>query len=82
MIANHHVSTLSHSLTLIVARPRVYNERRVQTAFRIPESLLQRLQAEADAREVSANYLVVKAIESHLKELAGRADAPVRSSRG
>jgi predicted DNA-binding protein len=50
----------------------------VQTAFRIPESLLERLHAEADAREVSANYLVVKAIESHLRELADRADVPAR----
>lgn len=60
-----------------MARPRLYSEPRVQTAFRLPQSLLHRLQAEADAREVSANYLVVKAIETHLRELANQPDSPL-----
>jgi predicted HicB family RNase H-like nuclease len=52
-----------------MARPRIYPENRVQTLLRLPPQLHRRLRRQADEREVSVNYLAVKAIEDHLKKL-------------
>jgi len=41
----------------------------VPTAVRLPESLHERLHREADARDVSVNLLVTKAVEAYLGQL-------------
>lgn len=46
-----------------MARPRVHHEERVTTAFRLPKDLHQRLQEAAGERDLSANFLAVKALE-------------------
>ena len=53
----------------MMARPKLYEERRIPTAVRIPESLHQRLQEAAEEREISVNLLIIKAIENHLEHL-------------
>lgn len=45
------------------------SEARVTTAVRLPESLHARLHAAATDRELSANFLVVKALEHYLDRL-------------
>lgn len=52
-----------------MARPRIYEERRVNTAFRIPVDLHARLSTTAAERDISVNRLVVKAIEVYLDNL-------------
>ena len=52
-----------------MARPKVHHEERITTAVRIPESLHNRLREAADERELSANYLIVRAIEDYLDRL-------------
>lgn len=52
-----------------MARPKVHHEERVTTAFRIPKDLHQRLQAAAAERDLSANFLAVKALEEFLGNL-------------
>lgn len=52
-----------------VARPRLSPEARKATAVRLPESVHRRLHDAADERDVSANRLVVNAIERYLDEL-------------
>jgi predicted HicB family RNase H-like nuclease len=52
-----------------MARPKVHHEERITTAVRIPESLHSRLREAADERELSANYLIVRAIEDYLDRL-------------
>ena len=47
-------------------RPRVYDEPRVATAVRLPKQLHERVQREAEERQVSVNYIVVRAIERYL----------------
>lgn len=47
-------------------RPRVYDEPRVATAVRLPKELHERVQRAAEERQVSANYIVVRAIERYL----------------
>lgn len=42
---------------------------RVTTALRFPPELIERLREEADARAVSVNWLVVKAVEDFLPRL-------------
>lgn len=49
--------------------PRSSSADRVHTAFRLPEDLHARLQAEAEDRDLSMNYLVTKAIEEFLADL-------------
>lgn len=58
-----------------MARPRVYEEPRVTTAVRIPESLHGRLRGAAEERDVSVNLLVVKAIDAYLARLVPADDA-------
>ena len=52
-----------------MARPRVYEENRVTTALRLPESLHDRLRDQADRRDVSVNLLATKAIRDFLEQL-------------
>jgi predicted HicB family RNase H-like nuclease len=47
-------------------RPRVYDEPRISTAIRLPESLHERLKREALERDVSVNYLINRAIAQYL----------------
>lgn len=50
-----------------MARPKIYQERRITTAVRLPESLHQRLQEAAQSRDVSVNYLLIKAADHYLR---------------
>jgi predicted HicB family RNase H-like nuclease len=59
-----------------MARPKVYEEKRVPTAVRIPESLHRQLQAAADEREISVNFLIVRAIKKHLEQLPPLDEVP------
>jgi predicted HicB family RNase H-like nuclease len=52
-----------------MSRPKLYEEKRVTTAVRLPEHLHQRLQETAAERDVSVNYLVGKAIDFYLDQL-------------
>jgi hypothetical protein len=52
-----------------MARPTVYEEQRVTTAIRLPESLHSQLRETARERDVSVNYLVVRAVERYLGDL-------------
>jgi predicted transcriptional regulator len=50
-------------------RPRVYEEPRIATAVRLPESIHRRLHQAAMERDVSANLLVIRAVRSYLDAL-------------
>jgi predicted DNA-binding protein len=50
-------------------RPRVYDQPRVATAVRLPKQLHERIQREADERQVSVNYIVERAIERYLERM-------------
>jgi len=52
-----------------MARPKVHHQKRVTTAIRVPEDLHGRLARAAEERELSVNYLVVRAIEDFLQRL-------------
>ena len=52
-----------------MARPRVYEEKRVTTAIRLPETLHDQLKITAHERDVSVNYLVQRAVEGYLARL-------------
>jgi predicted HicB family RNase H-like nuclease len=52
-----------------MARPKVYDEQRVTTAVRIPESTHEKLRETAKERDVSVNYLIVRAVERYLTAL-------------
>lgn len=52
-----------------MARPKVHKEDRVTTAVRLPESLHEKLTEAASERDLSANYLVVRALEDYLEKL-------------
>lgn len=52
-----------------MARPKVHHEERVTTAFRLPKDLHHRLQEAAAERDLSANFLAVKALEEFLDHL-------------
>ena len=52
-----------------MARPKVYDEERVATAVRLPRSLHEQLHAAAEERQVAANLLVEKAVETFLARL-------------
>jgi predicted HicB family RNase H-like nuclease len=49
-----------------MARSKTYDEPRIATAVRIPESLHADLLAMADQNDVSVNLLVTKAISAYL----------------
>jgi hypothetical protein len=50
-------------------RPRTYEEPRVVTAVRLPESIHRRLHDAATDRDVSANLLVIRAVSELLDRL-------------
>jgi hypothetical protein len=52
-----------------MGRPRIYDEPRIATAIRLPVSLRDELQAVAAEREVSVNFLVIRAVSDYLKQL-------------
>ena len=52
-----------------MARPRTYEEPRVATAVRLPESIHRRLHDAASDRDVSANLLVIRAVSELLDRL-------------
>jgi hypothetical protein len=52
-----------------MARPRTYEERRIATAVRLPESVHQRLHEAAASRDISANLLVTRAVTDFLDRL-------------
>jgi hypothetical protein len=52
-----------------MARPRLYEERRVATAIRLPVSLRGQLLEAATERDVSVNLLVTRAISEYLRHL-------------
>lgn len=52
-----------------MARPRMYEEPRVVTAVRLPESIHRRLHDAASDRDVSANHLVIRAVSELLDRL-------------
>ena len=55
-------------------RPRTYDEPRVVTAVRLPESIHRRLHDAATHRDVSANLLVIRAVSELLDRLPAAAD--------
>lgn len=52
-----------------MGRPRKYATPRTTTAIRFPTELLERLHVESDARGVSVNWLVNRAVERFLADL-------------
>lgn len=52
-----------------MGRPRIYDEPRVATAIRLPNSLRAELRAAAMERDVSVNYLVTRAVSDYLERL-------------
>lgn len=48
-------------------RPKVYSEPRVSTGLRLPKSLHERILVMADERDVSANWLITRAIERYVE---------------
>ena len=52
-----------------MGRPRIYDERRVATAIRLPATLRDELQEAAAARDVSVNFLVTRAVAEFLTRL-------------
>lgn len=52
-----------------MARPRVHHEERVTTAIRLPVALRDELHDAARSRDVSANYLVNRALIDFLDRL-------------
>jgi hypothetical protein len=52
-----------------MARPRTYEERRIATAVRLPESLHRRLHEAASDRDISVNLLIIRAVSEFLDRL-------------
>ncbi len=52
-----------------MTRPRTYQETRIATAVRLPESIHRRLHQAASSRDVSANLLVIRAVTEFLDRL-------------
>jgi predicted HicB family RNase H-like nuclease len=50
-------------------RPRAFEEKRIATAVRLPESVHRRLHQAATERDVSANLLVTRAVSDYLDRL-------------
>jgi predicted HicB family RNase H-like nuclease len=63
-----------------MARPKLYEEKRIPTAVRIPESLHRQLQEAAEEREISVNLLIVRAIKKHLEQLPPLEEVPANKS--
>src|SRR5690349_4482180 len=52
-----------------MARPKIHPDDRVTTAIRIPKDLHEQLRQAAEERQLSVNYLVVKALEDFVERL-------------
>lgn len=52
-----------------MARPRTFEEKRIATAVRLPESVHRRLHEAATDRDVSVNLLVTRAVCDYLDKL-------------
>jgi predicted HicB family RNase H-like nuclease len=50
-------------------RPREYEEKRISTAVRFPQTVHERLQQAANERDLSMNWLVQRAVEDLLDRL-------------
>jgi Ribbon-helix-helix protein, copG family len=50
-----------------MARPTIYDQQRVATQVRLPKDQLDSLKALADARDVSVNFLIMRAVDAYLK---------------
>ena len=61
-----------------MARVKTIKAPRVTTTIRLPPELRERLQSEAEDRDLSANYLVVKAIDRYLDWLTSDAEVARR----
>ena len=57
-----------------MGRRRKYEPDRVTTAVRIPGELHQKLQEEAEARDISMNYLLVRGAQLVLERLTPLAE--------
>ena len=67
-----------------MSRPRTFDEKRVATAVRLPESVHRRLHQAATERDVSANLLVTRAVSEYLDRLPSPNDVmttPKRAER-
>lgn len=53
----------------MMGRPRLYEERRIATAVRLPVSLHDKLKRAAMSREVSVNFLLTRAVTAYLQRL-------------
>jgi predicted transcriptional regulator len=62
-----------------MARPRTYEEARIATAVRLPESIHRRLHEAASDRDISANLLVTRAVSEFLDRLPS-AEATLRKT--
>lgn len=62
-------------------RPRIYQEDRVATAVRIPASLHNELKEIASQRDVSVNFLVIRALSDLVARVEGVADPLATPSR-
>lgn len=76
----HHLAT-SRRYGRSVGRPRIYDEPRVATAIRLPASLRDELQAVAAERDVSVNFLVIRAVSDYLRRLPATDPARPRRAR-
>ena len=52
-----------------MSRPKIFKERRISTAIRLPETLHETLKKAAAGRDVSVNFLVTRAIGEYLDRL-------------
>jgi predicted HicB family RNase H-like nuclease len=52
-----------------MARPKVYNEKRITTAVRLPATAHKKLADAARERDVSVNYLINRAVDQYLAAL-------------
>ena len=57
-----------------MSRPRTFEEKRIATAVRLPESVHRRLHQAATDRDVSANLLVTQAVCAYLDRLPSAND--------
>lgn len=57
-----------------MSRPKQYQDERVSTALRLPVELHERLKAAAEERDVSANWLINRAIAAYLDQLVPAGD--------
>jgi len=64
-----------------MARPKIYEERRVATAVRLPASVHAELQRLARSRDVSVNYVITRAVEELLANSPGLEDGTSLSVR-